>query len=119
MQRVARSVLQGGGWGEAANTGASPLRAPFVTVRGTEKIAETESNARNDSECRQRHDSRSSVCQLVRPSLRDLDRFKRVNDKHGHRVGDPELREIAVRLSASMRASDTARRHGGDEFVIL
>lgn len=49
----------------------------------------------------------------------DLDHFKGVNDKHGHRVGDHVLREIAVRLRASVRAGDTAGRHGGDEFVIL
>ncbi len=49
----------------------------------------------------------------------DLDRFKPVNDTLGHDVGDLVLKEIAQRLLASVRESDTIARIGGDEFVIL
>jgi diguanylate cyclase (GGDEF)-like protein len=51
--------------------------------------------------------------------LVDLDNFKSVNDIHGHTVGDIVLCEVAKRLSAALRASDTAARLGGDEFAII
>jgi diguanylate cyclase (GGDEF)-like protein len=59
---------------------------------------------------------RSSMVSLV---FCDVDGFKRVNDGHGHRGGDHVLVEIARRLDAVARASDTVARIGGDEFVLL
>lgn len=51
--------------------------------------------------------------------LIDLDRFKQINDQHGHLVGDMALREAAQRVDAHIRDSDAAARFGGDEFVVL
>jgi diguanylate cyclase (GGDEF)-like protein/PAS domain S-box-containing protein len=49
----------------------------------------------------------------------DLDHFKKLNDTMGHYCGDIILKEVASRLVASLRESDTVARMGGDEFVVL
>ena len=49
----------------------------------------------------------------------DVDRFKDINDKHGHGVGDMFLKAFAERLKRCVRASDTVARIGGDEFTIV
>jgi diguanylate cyclase (GGDEF)-like protein len=49
----------------------------------------------------------------------DLDRFKDINDKHGHVVGDAVLSAVGVLLAASLRTADLACRYGGDEFSVI
>jgi diguanylate cyclase (GGDEF)-like protein len=49
----------------------------------------------------------------------DLDDFKRVNDTHGHKLGDDVLLVIAQRLQAAVRTGDTLCRRSGDEFLLL
>jgi diguanylate cyclase len=51
--------------------------------------------------------------------LIDIDRFKRVNDDHGHGAGDEVLRAIASQLRLALRPQDCAGRMGGDEFAVL
>lgn len=49
----------------------------------------------------------------------DLDRFKQVNDRFGHRAGDELLAEVTARLSKVLREDDIIGRYGGDEFIIV
>jgi diguanylate cyclase (GGDEF)-like protein len=51
--------------------------------------------------------------------LIDLDRFKQINDRHGHDQGDKALAVVGEVLAASVRASDFAARYGGEEFIVL
>lgn len=57
----------------------------------------------------------------LRPSLMylDIDDFKRINDEHGHKVGDGVLVTVGARLAKSVRAGDLVARLGGDEFACL
>jgi diguanylate cyclase (GGDEF)-like protein len=54
------------------------------------------------------------VCLMI-----DVDHFKRINDQYGHLAGDDVLREVAQRIDAEMRISDTGARFGGDEFALV
>ncbi|MBV8877528.1 MAG: sensor domain-containing diguanylate cyclase [Gammaproteobacteria bacterium] len=56
----------------------------------------------------------SIVCLMI-----DVDHFKRINDLYGHLAGDAVLREVAQRIDAEMRLSDTGARFGGDEFAMV
>jgi diguanylate cyclase (GGDEF)-like protein len=48
----------------------------------------------------------------------DIDHFKRINDKHGHMVGDEVLQEVVKRILASTRQQDILIRYGGEEFML-
>ena len=62
---------------------------------------------------RRRQGGSLAVCVL------DLDGFKAINDRFGHPAGDVVLREVARRILAAVRPSDTVARLGGDEFVVV
>ncbi len=49
----------------------------------------------------------------------DIDNFKRINDTHGHAVGDEAIRTFVACINRSIRTTDMVARYGGDEFVVL
>lgn len=51
--------------------------------------------------------------------MMDIDYFKKINDSHGHAVGDEVLRAVACTILSSLRGSDFAGRFGGEEFLVL
>jgi len=56
---------------------------------------------------------------MIAVHLIDLDRFKVVNDTHGHAAGDALLKAVARRMQATVRAEDIVGRLGGDEFAVV
>jgi diguanylate cyclase (GGDEF)-like protein len=64
----------------------------------------------------QRHSSASNCTSLI---MADLDNFKRVNDVHGHLVGDAVLRDVTSRMQNVLRSYDTLGRFGGEEFIVI
>lgn len=51
--------------------------------------------------------------------LLDIDNFKRLNDEHGHSVGDEALKSLAEKVRSTLRPTDIVARYGGEEFVVL
>ena len=49
----------------------------------------------------------------------DLDHFKPINDTYGHQTGDAVPKEVAKRMTESVRINDAVTRFGGDEFVVV
>lgn len=68
--------------------------------------------SRRHADARRHHETMSLL-------LLDVDHFKKVNDTHGHPVGDEVLREFAVRLNDALRVGDVAGRWGGEEFLVI
>jgi diguanylate cyclase (GGDEF)-like protein len=58
---------------------------------------------------------RSPLCSM----FLDIDKFKRINDNHGHIMGDEVLRKVASLIKSELRSNDVLARYGGEEFVVL
>ena len=63
-----------------------------------------------------RHLEQGTPCSLI---ICDIDFFKRINDRCGHKIGDTVLRTLAERLAGRSRSTDVLGRYGGEEFALL
>lgn len=89
------------------------FHATHDALTGLGNRALFEDHLRHDVELAKRHQQQIAVLFI------DLDEFKPINDTLGHTVGDRVLINVAKRLEATIRPSDTLCRFGGDEFVLL
>lgn len=99
-------------------------RMAELVLRWTEKVDALDQAARIDplTEVANRRTFLTALASATRGGgvlYCDLDRFKPVNDRFGHRAGDQVLRLVARRLEASVRHTDLVARIGGDEFAVL
>ena len=49
----------------------------------------------------------------------DIDKFKYINDNHGHQIGDMVIKEVSQIIKQNIRVTDLVARYGGDEFIIM
>ncbi len=109
---------------EAAAAEASAALARTETHRATEVAATTDAltglpNRRYFEEYADLLGKGRRADDAVGILMVDVDRFKLLNDRHGHATGDVVLRAIAGRIAAAVRDVDVPARYGGEEFVVL
>jgi diguanylate cyclase (GGDEF)-like protein len=108
------SLDRGDEFGHLAQTlNAMASRLELDSLTGVYNRAEFDRRLTSEVERTQRY---GHVLTLL---MIDVDRFKQVNDLHGHQAGDEVLRIITTRLAQELRAADTLARYGGEEFVII
>lgn len=92
-----------------------PLTGLLNRAALAQRFAEMSADARAPG--RERRDPAKANCLAL--LIGDLDHFKRVNDEHGHAVGDAVLKDVAYTLRKHLRALDHVYRVGGEEFVAI
>ena len=98
---------------------AAQFTAALQTLAHNDSLTSLANRAKLDDELRHILAEARRYSRKVAVLFVDLDGFKDVNDRHGHEAGDRVLREVAQRLTGSVRESDVVARLGGDEFAIV
>jgi len=119
MQTASRSLQE-----ELAKTNEdlSSLRTEFKRVR-TESMMDPLTGIQNrrgfDRSLAKAHEHAKTCNEPLCLLLVDIDHFKKVNDTHGHVVGDAVLKQVANAINDVVRGGDVLARYGGEEFVLL
>ena len=95
------------------------VAAPLLSVHRLRRLAQTDPLTMVPNRHALEHLLPSRSGQSVAAAMIDIDHFKRVNDSHGHAVGDRVLRDIAREIRATIRTDDHVVRMGGEEFLVL
>jgi len=119
-------------YGVATNLFVALLALPFVTpmqrsLRHAQLLKDSRTDAKTGllNASTWEKEATVEVARAVRTrtplavAIMDIDRFKEVNDTHGHLAGDQVIKEIAQTLTNALREYDLAGRFGGEEFVLL
>jgi diguanylate cyclase len=120
---VTRSEAQRAQWqAEQARLDAEQQReraAAFAASAESDPLTGLGNRRHLDRRCAELLPRMAAEGRSVALALIDIDRFKPINDLHGHAVGDRVLVEMAQLLRENMRETDVLARHGGEEFVIV
>ena len=101
---------------DARNARLTELNAELQTVASTDHLTQLPNRRSFDLAFEDRLAAPDRKLGLL---LIDVDRFKRINDRHGHAVGDEALVHVARLLAAALRNGDFVARVGGEEFAVL
>ncbi len=105
--------LAGAAYRNATQHAALALAARVDSLTGCLNHAAMQETLRRELERSKRSGAALSVV------IADLDDFKRVNEEHGHPMGDEVLKRVGAALRETVRAYDVVARYGGDEFVVI
>jgi diguanylate cyclase (GGDEF)-like protein len=106
--------------GTGTDYALTPILAPLEPVRASVNVLTGLANRRIATEALARElESRDRRPRSVGVALVDVDFFKRINDRHGHSVGDRALQHVAQVLLNTARTGDLFARWGGEEFLVL
>lgn len=120
--RIAHRVQEGISLQLANAALAQQLRGLLTKVRtdaATDALTGQGNRRALDELLRQQLDFASSTGQAFSILMLDIDYFKKINDVHGHLVGDEALRTFAQRVREGLRQGDVCTRYGGEEFLIV